>query len=340
MAKYLNKISNIGDSTISSLISDNLIEFFDWGLLDAGGFFNVSIPTSGLYGGDKHNLRLVDDPRYTSGQVWEGFRSNWVWQSGLSSTDQPKTITKIKPDAGTYPNSSNNPGVSGVFIDNVFQPTSGVGIHKHHIDYPNGRVVFDSAISTTSTVTAEYSYKWVEVTNANEDFFREVQYRSERADEDFTLTGSGDWSQLADTRIQLPVIAIEVVKSRSLTPYALGALDHYVNTDVLFHVLADDDHTRNKLMDVVSFQEDKTIDMFDSDMIGRNNAFPLDYRGMVNQNPKQYPKFIDASGDGGFKYLGTKGGSMTINKARVSLSDAISPNLYHGVVRMNTEVIM
>ena len=95
MTKYLNKISNVGDSTISPLLKDNLIEFFDWGLLDAGGFFNVSIPTSGQYGGDKHNLRLVDDPRYTSGQVWEGFRSNWVWQSGLSSTDQPKTITKI-----------------------------------------------------------------------------------------------------------------------------------------------------------------------------------------------------------------------------------------------------
>ena len=52
MAKYLNKISNIGDSTISPLLKDNLIEFFDWGLLDAGGFFNVSIPTSGQYGGD------------------------------------------------------------------------------------------------------------------------------------------------------------------------------------------------------------------------------------------------------------------------------------------------
>jgi len=340
MTKYLNKISNVGDSTISPLLKDNLIEFFDWGLIDAGGFFNVSIPTSGQFGGDKHNLRLVDDPRYTSGQVWEGFRSNWVWQSGLSSTDQPKTITKIKPDAATYPNSSNSPGISGVFIDNVFQPTSGVGIHKHHIDYPNGRVVFDSAISTTSTVTAEYSYKWVEVTSANEDFFREVQYRSERADGDFTLRGSGDWSQLAETRLQLPVIAVEVVKKRSFEPYALGGLDHYVNTDVLFHVLTEDDYTRDKLLDVISFQEEKVIALFDSDMIGRNNAFPLDYRGMVNQGAKQYPKLVDASGDGGFKYLGVKGGSTMLKQARVQVSDAISPNLYHGVVRMNTEVIM
>ena len=103
----LNKIDNMGDSTLTPLLGDNIIEFFDWAFLDRGGFFNIKIPTSGHYGGDKHKLRLVDDPRYTKGQVWEGFRSNWVWQSGVSTTDQPNTITKIKPDAATYPNAKN-----------------------------------------------------------------------------------------------------------------------------------------------------------------------------------------------------------------------------------------
>ena len=97
----------------------------------------------------------------------------------------------------------------------TFQPTSGVGTYAHHIDYPNGRVVFDTAISTTSEVTAEFSYKQVKIVRATDDFFREVQYRSERADEDFTLAGSGDWSQLSETRLQLPVIAIEVLKGRN-----------------------------------------------------------------------------------------------------------------------------
>ena len=84
----LSKITHVGDSTISLLTQDNIIEFFDWGILNAGGFFNIEIPTSGLYAGEKHKLRLVDDPRYTKGQVWEGFRSNWVWQSGLSTIEQ------------------------------------------------------------------------------------------------------------------------------------------------------------------------------------------------------------------------------------------------------------
>jgi len=352
MTKWLKKIGNVGDSTVSSIIQDNLIELFDWGLIDAGGFFNVEIPTSGQFGGDKHKLRLVDDPRYTKGQVWEGFRSNWVWQSGVSTTAQPKTLTKLKPDSTDYPNSIHSPGISGVFVGGAFQPTSGVGTYKHHVDYPNGRVVFDSAISTTSTVTAEFSYKWTKVTKSNEDFFREVQYRSERADGDFTLEASGDWSQLAETRLQLPAMAIEVVKRRDSEPYSLGSLAHYVNTDVLFHVLAEDDYDRDKLLDIVSFQQENTISMFDSDMIGRNNAFPLDYRGMTYSNVVEhphasqiYPLLLQSSGilHGGFKYGETlsdsHGKTLHITTANVQRSEEISPNLYHGVVRMNTEVI-
>ena len=49
----LSKITHVGDSTISLLTQDNIIEFFDWGILNAGGFFNIEIPTSGLYAGEK-----------------------------------------------------------------------------------------------------------------------------------------------------------------------------------------------------------------------------------------------------------------------------------------------
>ena len=38
MSKYLRKVTNYGDSTVSSIIQDNLIEFFDWAIMDIGGF--------------------------------------------------------------------------------------------------------------------------------------------------------------------------------------------------------------------------------------------------------------------------------------------------------------
>ena len=338
MTKWLNKIDNVGDSTPSNILQDNLIEYFDWAILDAGGFTNVPITTTGQYGGTKHKLRLVDDPRYTSGQVWEGFRSNWVWQSGLSTTDQPKTITKIKADAVTYPNSKNYPGMSGIFVGGNFQPASGVGTYAYHIDYPNGRVVFDTAIATTSTVTAEFSYKWTKVTKANSNFFREIQHRSGRADGDFLMEGSGDWSQLSDTRLQLPALAVEVIQKRTLEPYALGGLTHFVNTDILFHVLAEDDYERDKLLDIVSLQDGKIVALFDSDYIGRQQKFPLDHRGMTNLDALQYPDLLAPIGEDGYSYA--KCSDVQLQNARVQVSEPISPNLYHGVVRLNTELIM
>jgi len=48
----LKGVTNIADSMISTQISDNVIEFFNWGLLEAGGYFNVNMPATGLYGGN------------------------------------------------------------------------------------------------------------------------------------------------------------------------------------------------------------------------------------------------------------------------------------------------
>ena len=345
----LNKINNVGDTSITPLMRDNLVEFFDWGILDAGGFFNVSIPTAGFYGGNKHKLKIVDDPNYNYGQVWEGFRSNWVWQSGLTSTDQPLVVQKLLEDS-EYPKGKRSPGVSGVFIGTAFQPASGVGTYAYHIDYPQGRVVFDSAIPSGSDVQAEFSYKWVNVIPANNEFFREVQYRSQRADGDFTLAGSGDWSQIGETRLQLPAIAVEPTVRRDHAPFALGTSESYVSSDVLFHVLAEDDFTRDKLVDMVSLQGDKSIFMFDSDRIGRKDDFPLDNRGMVSASGQRYPELVAASGLGGFpgagkgyRVDGTVQGKVTVLRladARITTTSTLHPSLYHGVVRITTEAIL
>jgi len=345
----LNKINNVGDTSLTPLIRDNLVEFFDWGIVDAGGFFNVNIPTAGFYGGDKHKLRIVNDPNYNYGQIWEGFRSNWVWQSGLSSTDQPLVIDKLLEDS-TYPLMKRPPGVSGVFIGTTFQPTSGIGTYSHHINYPQGRVVFDTAIPSGSDVQAEFSYKWVNVIPATNQFFRELQYRSQRADEDFTLIGSGDWSQLGETRLQLPVIAVEPTVRRSQAPFALGTSESYVSSDVLFHVLAEDDFTRDKLVDMVSLQGDRSIFMFDSDRIGRKDDFPLDYRGMVTASGLRYPELVAPSGEGGspgalrgYRVAGGVKGKVTVLRlaeARITATSTLHPSLYHGVVRITTEAIL
>ena len=333
MANYygLKGFGSIHDDILNNNIQDSLIEYLDWALLEKGNYFNVTKGELSPNGQDMSRLRMSSNDAYVSGQVWEGFRSNWVWQSGLANTDQPKTLTKL----GTTGYSSKSaPGISGVFVGNVFQPTSGVGSYKHYVDYPKGRVVFDSAIDTTSEVRAEFSYKWIKVTRADNEFFREIQYRSQRADGDFTFTGSGDYTQLSQTRLQLPVLAVEMV-GRSSEPYALGGTSHIISTDVLFHVLAEESHTRDKIVDIVSAQQDKVLHMIDVDEVGKEEDFPLDYRGTTNQGAKRYPDLVNTSSDGGYR----DSRQMRLTNAVTQNPEEISPNLYHGTVRLKVEVI-
>ena len=162
--KHLRGIFNTQDATLSNILLENFLTFYDWGFLDKGAFYNINIPSSGLYGGVKSNLRLVDDPNYTKGQVWEGYRQNWVWETGVSATtEQPIRI-------------------SGVFVDNTFRATGNIE-QPFFVDHPNGRVVFDTAVSSTSTVKLEYSHKWVQTLPAEGvPWFQEIQQGSFRLD--------------------------------------------------------------------------------------------------------------------------------------------------------------
>ena len=65
------RVTNIGNTLLNSELESNLKSFLDWSFLGIGGGSNITIPTSGAYGGTFDNLRLVDDPSYPAGQVWE-----------------------------------------------------------------------------------------------------------------------------------------------------------------------------------------------------------------------------------------------------------------------------
>lgn len=311
-------VRNIGKAEFKENLRDSVITFVDWGFLNMGSYYNINIPTSGSYGGDAHSLRPIDDPRYTNGQVWEGFRKNWVWESGISQSTQPIQI-------------------SGVFVDGAF---SGVG-GGYHIDYPNGRVVFDTAISTSSAVKVEYSFKMIDIKDANNiPWFRNIQQRSFRVDDSNFQIGSGNWSSLADTRLQLPAIIVEMVDNREKTGYQIGNSSHWCQSDVLFHVLAEDDSYASRLSDALDKQEQKLIYLIDSDIMATQNKFPLNYQGSKNSNPLTYPALTAESGSGGARYEGVAGGQCRIIDSTVRNGTWINSNIYHQTVRWTTEVIL
>ena len=308
----LARLSNAQDSTLSNILLDNFIALYDWGFLDRGQFYNIEIPESGIYGGDKHKLRLAEDPNYLDGQVWEGYRKNWVWESGISATtEQPISI-------------------SGVFVDNTFYATGNV-TKPFYIDYPNGRVVFDTAITSTSTVQLEYSHKWVQIVPAQGvPWFRQIQQRSFRNEEDFQVSSSGGWVQLGQTRIQLPAVAIEVIPARSMQGYQLGG-GQWINSDIVFYVISENHWECTNLMDSILYQNDRTVHLFNPTAVAISGVLPYNYRNELNENAIPsglYPNMIDD-----FYY-----NRCWISESRGSEISQLSPDLYVGSTRCSTQV--
>jgi hypothetical protein len=311
---YLKGFTNLGDATLTNHIRENFISFLDYGLLEKGNFDNVTIPTTGYYGGLEHVLQPVDDPRYNYGQVWEGFRSNWVWQSGLGA------LTSVD---------NANPGVSGVHVDSTFYPASGTGTFAHHINHPLGRVVFDTAIDTSKTVTCQYSYKYINVTQADGlNWFQEIQKRAGRA-ENTNFPNSGDYAILADNRYQLPAIGIEVASNRTMKPYQLGG-GQSVFTEYLFHCVAEDSYTRDSLIDIVSLQHLKNMKAFDLNKIADTGTFPLDYRGVPVSGALSYPELLSKH----------EGVHIRLEDVQMDSVYSISPDIHVGTVKFTAETIL
>ena len=53
----LANLNNAQDATLSNILLDNFVAFYDWGLLDRGSFYTISIPQTSIYGGVRHKLR-------------------------------------------------------------------------------------------------------------------------------------------------------------------------------------------------------------------------------------------------------------------------------------------
>lgn len=308
----LANLNNAQDSTISSILLDNFVYFYDWGFLDRGAYYNINIPQSGIYGGDRHKLRVADDPNYNDGQVWEAYRKNWVWETGVSATTQQPIQ------------------ISGLFIDNTFYATDNES-SPYYIDYKNGKVIFDSAVSTSSTVTIEYSHKWVDIVPAEGvPFFKQIQQGSFNNEKGFQVSNSGGWAQLGETRLQLPAVAIEVNPPKFFEPYQVGG-GQWVNNDIVFYIIAENHWDCANLMDAILYQNDRTIHLFDSTSISLSGVFPFNYRNELNENALPsglYPELID-----NFFYrrcfiYNSKGNDIT----------QLSPELYIGTARCSTQV--
>ncbi len=319
MANYLNLkgFDSVFSTTLNNELQDNVIEFLEWSLLEKGNYFNVTLNELSQDGEDYSRLKLSSNNNYSAGKAWEAFRSNWVWQSGVSYIPKPIVGTN-----NTYP------GISGVYVNDAFYSSSSSGTYAHKVDYYNGRVVFDNPIPTGSKVQAEYSYRYINVYYANSlPWIAEVQYSSLDMPDNFVEQKSV-FDIHTESRVQLPAIAVELVPKRTMRGYQLGG-GQFVDTDLLFHCFAEDEFTRNKLVDIISLQNDKTIRMFNSNNIASSGSFPLNYIGTPASGALQYPELLD-------KFPRN---SLRLHNSVVQGMKIIRSNFYAGIVRMTAQSI-
>lgn len=310
MSNELTGFDTAQESSISNILLDNFISFYDWGFLNKGGYYNNVIPSSGMYGGNKSVLKPVQDPNYENGQVWQGYRPNWVWETGVS------VGTPIS--------------ISGVFVNSVFRSTTNT-TQPYHIDYTNGRVVFDTPLSLNTVVKLEYSNKWVNVIPTKGiPWFRDIQQGVNRIGDQFNYYGSGSWAQLGQTRIPLPAIAIDVTPINDTKPYQLGG-GQWVNNNIVFHVIAENDWECQNLIDKIVYQNDKTIVLYNSDQVVVSGVAPLDQNNSLTPNALPsglYPNLV-----GTFPHL-----KCYIRNSQSSGGiTQLSPDLYIGSARCVAE---
>ena len=315
----LKGITDIKSQTIGNEIQDNLIEFFDWSLLNIGNYFNVTIGELSPDGIDYSRLSPVKDRVFQPGEAWQGFRKNWVWQTSITYTPAP--ITTGNPA---------QPGIPGVYINDIFYDQNTVGEFAYKVDYHNGLVIFNTPISVISKVQAEYSYKYINMTYPSSvPWLQEIQSNSLEPTDGFLANEGTPWSKPVFNRVQLPMVAVELVANRRFKGFQLGG-GQIANTGVIFHCIAEDEPTRNKIIDIFSLQNEKTIYLFNSNQIIDSDDFPISQNGSPISNAKDYKQLVT-----NYPYLKIRMTDCSVNKMEI-----LNSSLYGGVIGMSIEVIL
>lgn len=381
------KVEHFGENKLLTEVELNLKWYLDWSFLKIGAWKNVeSGVTQGYFGGNFYELKPVHDPSYTDGQVWEGIRKDWVFETGVDYQTKPIDIVDIVStgggsgtinlaaqhyfDDGTtiiisdntestynstftiFDSTSTSISVTGIAVNgtgtggnivgqfNPFEAAVNVNDNTapaHHINYPLGRVIFDTALNTgTSTVVAQYSYRDVQTYIADSvPWLVEFQFDSFRSDQinwnNIDFINKGEWAMNAPHRIQLPAVVVEAVDYRGGQPFELGNLSSLESPQVIFHVIAENRFDRNNLVNILMEQKHHTIWLFDSDEVHESDHFPLDFRGEKVDSPKMYENVVSPTGHRWIKCWWKE-----INSSNISTQN---PNFHYARVRTEFEVI-
>jgi hypothetical protein len=219
-----------------SLLESNLQFWLENKMLTEGLYRNIDTGQTDFYGRDLSVLiPVTNDEDFQDGQVWQSAFKNWVYESGI-----------VPSQSGLTPPTS----VSGVTVDGTFYPDTTVGAFAHFVDFPNGRIVFTSPISSVSQVQASFAYKRVTVDFAESFDNERMDLLIETAIKD-NPQQSGVQGYPTKANRTLPAIWIDVLRRKN-DGYELGSKSLISDFFGVLHVWARDRWLRNIVEDILN----------------------------------------------------------------------------------------
>jgi hypothetical protein len=267
-------VTGIGQNYLINQLEDNLKSYLDNGFLNIGAFININSPTSGINDISYHKLRPVQQPGYANYKVWQSFKKDWVWETGIQYN-------------GTSPNK-----ISGIRINNtLYAAPTGSGNFTYNINYPLGNVVFNNALPSGTNMELNYSYRWCQVYKSSScSWWRELQ-KSTYDGTQLEKTDRGDYVISSQHRVQMPCIIIEPISRTELIPYQLGDNSFRVNQDIMLHIFSDNTSHKNDIVDIIRLQKNKVLSFYDANKI--RSIYGLDYKGSPIYSGYNYHQIIN-----------------------------------------------
>jgi hypothetical protein len=308
-------VINIGSTKLLNELENNYKSFLDWGFIKIGGFTNVEIPTSNISSFNLHVLKPTADKNQSNNTVWQAPRKDWIYETGVSFSGQSPI------------------NISGVYINSNFYPApTGNGTVGYKINYPEGKIIFNKAISPSSTVHLEYSYRNIQVYKTEEfPYWKEIQYRSLEDKTGILNSDKGNFSIGSEYRVQLPAIVIETIARSSHEPYQLASKDLIISQDLLLHVLADNPVDKNNIVDIIRIQKDRLIQLYKTDIVVKSGVYPLNYDGSKNINGQDYDIIV--------KNDAYKWKECFLKDVTISDINFTNMRMFGAVIRVTNEII-
>ena len=263
------------------LLKHSFREFLDAELLRDG---NYDVIMSGQQFYDGTDLsKLVPDTDsevlaeggYLAGQVWQSLYRNWTYQNPPALN--PSVVLNHWPNAFR---------ASGVYVDGAFRLENDA-IYPHSVDHINGRIIFDSPITDfNKLIHADFTYKTVQILNSRE-FNNQLRFGAlEQQYKTNPFTAGQLVYPSGNVKIApLPIIFIEDM-GRSFGEYQLGDRSLIARDELVCEIWALDESTRDNLIDLVSFQQRKSIPIINY------NIAPFPLSGIKNELSPAYVPYL------------------------------------------------